>query len=258
MMIQPATTDKDNQKNYSRFIPSHDALIYCKISGSEDAPVLVLLHGNGEDLYIYNAQIRYFSQYFRIIAYDARAHGLSTRGVAPFNFYTFAIDLLAVLDTLKIDKAHIVGFSDGAITALHTALIAPERFSSMILLGANLNPQGIRWIPRLQILLKYAWLSLASQFSAEMREQKEIWGLMVHHPDLTIEEISQIKIPTLVVTGEKDMVSQRQNDEISNAITGSKRLIIPGGNHFWLFEQSDVFHQIIMDFLSRFVAIKGC
>ena len=239
-----------DQKNRSLEIPSGDALIHCEISGSEDAPALLLLHGNGEDHHIFHSQIRYFSQFFRTIAMDTRGHGQSTRGTAPFNFYAFADDLLATLDALQIDKAHIVGFSDGAITALHTALVAPERISSMVLLGVNCNAQGLRLIPRLLIRLAYIWLSLSSLFSAKMRRRKEIWGLMVHHPNLTIAEISRINVPTLVVTGEKDMACQRQNDEISRAIAGSQRLIIPNGDHFWWVKQPEALNQIVMDFCS--------
>jgi len=236
--------------NRSFYIPSGDALICCKISGRKDAPAMFLLHGNGEGFHVFNSQIRYFSQYYRTIAVDTRAHGLSSRGTAPFNFYTFAADLLAILDALNIDKAHIVGFSDGAIIALHTALIAPERISSMVLLGVNYNVKGIRWMPRLQIQLAYVYLLVASLFSAAMYQRKEIWGLMVHQPNLTIAELSQINIPTLVVTGEKDMVTQRHNDEISRAITGSKRLIIPRGDHFWMMKEPDLLNQIVMDFLN--------
>ena len=228
-----------------------DAVIHCEIAGNENAPALVLLHGNGEDLHIFDRQIRYFAQYYRAIAVDTRGHGQSTRGTAPLNFYTFADDLIAVLDELQIDKAHIVGFSDGAIIALHTALIAPERIASMVLLGANYNPKGIKLVPRLLILMIYACLSVASLFSVKMRRRKEIWGLMVCHPNLTIEEISRITVPTLVVTGENDMVSQRHNDEISRAISGSERMVIPGGNHFWMFKKPEKFNRLIMGFLQR-------
>ena len=235
-------------KSYSLKIPSGDALIHCEISGREDAPALLLLHGNGENLHVFDLQISYFSQYYRTIAVDTRGHGLSTRGTAPFNFYTFAADLIETLNTLQVERAHIVGFSDGAITALHTALIAPERISSMILLGVNCNPQGLRLIPRLLILLAYAGLSLASLFSATKRRRKEIWGLMVYQPNLTIAEISRIKTPTLVVTGENDMASQRQNDEISRAIAGSQRIIIPAGDHFWMFAKPKIFNRMVMEF----------
>ena len=141
----------EREANHTLDIPSGDTLIHCETAGPKDAPVLVLLHGNGEDLHIFDPQTNYLSQFYRTVAVDTRGHGRSTRGTASLNFYTFASDLLAVLDALLINKAHIVGFSDGAITALHVALTAPERIRSMMLLGVNYNPQGIRLIPRLQI-----------------------------------------------------------------------------------------------------------
>jgi len=232
-------------------IPISDAVIHCKIAGNKEAPVLILLHGNGEDLHIFDQQISYFSQYYRTIAIDTRGHGKSTRGTKPLNFHTFAADLVAVLDALQIEKVNIVGFSDGAITALHTALLAPERVSAMVLLGVNYNTKGLRLIPRLLVLCMYAFLSAASLFSAKKRKQKEIWGLMVYLPKLTIEEISQIKIPTLVITGEKDMVCQRHNNKLSNAIAGSQRLIIQGGDHFWMFKHPDVLNESVMKFFEK-------
>jgi len=235
----------------SHNIPLSDAVIHCEIAGDEEAPVLIFLHGNGEDLHIFDKQISYFSQYYRTIAIDTRGHGESSRGTKPLNFNTFATDLVGVLDALQIVKANIVGFSDGAITALHTALIAPERISSMVLLGANYNTKGILFKYRFSIWMTYLRLSAASFFSAKIRKRKEIWGLMVYQPNLTIKEISQIRIPTLIVTGERDMVCQRQNDEISEAIAGSQRLIIPDGSHFWMFKQPELLNKYIMEFLKK-------
>ena len=233
----------------SKHVVLNDALIYCEYTGDKEAPVIVFLHGNGEDLHIFDAQIRYFSPNFRVVAIDTRGHGKSTRGDSPLDFHTFADDLAYVFNALQIDKAHIVGFSDGAITALHFALTKPELVSSMILLGANYHPKGLRLMPRIQIRLYYVCLSIASLFSVKRRKQKEIWGLMVSQPQLTIKELSQITTPTLIIAGENDMVSQRHTNEIYHAITGSQRLIIPNGNHFWMFKQPEVFHQCIKDFL---------
>ena len=242
--LPPATSDSNS-------VMVGDALIHCRLSGRGNTHAIVFLHGNGEDLHIFDPQVRYFSQYYMTVAIDTRGHGQSTRGTAPFNFYTFAADLIAVLDALKIDQAHLVGFSDGAITALHAALIAPERIASMVLLGANYNSKGFRLITRLQIWLVYVWLSITSLFSAKIRKRKEIWGLMVYHPNLSLKEIIRINLPALIITGEHDLVSQRQNDEISQAITGSERLIIPHGNHFWMLKQPEVLNQCVMDFLQK-------
>ena len=235
-------------------INSGDALIYCQVSGRQAAPAIVWLHGNGEDLHLFDRQIEYFSKDYKMVAMDTRGHGQSTRGTAPFTFYTFAADLIAVLDALHIKKAHIVGFSDGAITALHTALMAPERVASMVLIGANYHTGGLRWKPRILILFTYIGLSLASLFSAKKRKRREIWGLMVHQPNLSIGALSKIDIPTLVMTGQNDLVSQRHNDEMSRAIAGSQRVIIPDGNHFWMSKRPDELYRHLTPFLQRITA----
>lgn len=251
MVVEKSKKQHSVSEPYAKDIDANDALIHCEISGREDAPVLVLLHGNGEDLYIFEPQIRFFSQHYKVVAIDTRGHGQSTRGTAPLNFHTFATDLVLVLDALCVAKAHIMGFSDGAIIAIHLALFASERISSMVLLGANYHTGGLRLFPWLYIRLIYVWLLVASLFSENARKRKEIWGLMIYQPNLTIGEISKIKVPTLVVTGENDMVSQRHNDKINQAIAGSQRLIIPGGDHFLAFKMPNIFNQYVMEFLQN-------
>jgi pimeloyl-ACP methyl ester carboxylesterase len=236
-------------ERYSCDIRLPDATIHCEIAGLDDAPALVFLHGNSEDLHIFDPQIRYFSQYYKIIAIDTRGHGKSTMGTVPFNFHTFAADLIAVMDALQIEKAHIVGFSDGANTALHVALIAPERILSMILLGPNYHPKGLKPIVRLQIKLAYIGLSFASLFSAKLNKRKKIWGLMVFHPNLTTKEIAKIIVYTLIIIGENDMVNQCHMDELHNAIARSKLLTVPDGDHFWMFQNPDMLNQYMMEFL---------
>lgn len=88
---------------------------------------LLLLHGNGENLDYFAHQIEYFSKFYRVIAVDTRGHGKSPLGDAPFTIRQFAEDLFAFMDTLRLPKAHILGFSDGANTALTFALKYPER-----------------------------------------------------------------------------------------------------------------------------------
>ena len=74
---------------------------------------LILLHGNGEDVSYFVHQMEPFSRHFRVIAVDTRGHGKTPRGEAPFTIRQFADDLLGFMDVHGIDKAHILGFSDG-------------------------------------------------------------------------------------------------------------------------------------------------
>ena len=239
-------------------ILSGDAQICGEIHGDEHLPCLILLHGNGEDLHYFDPQICYFRKSYRIIAIDSRAHGLSTRGTKPLDFHTMAEDTLAVLDALRVEQAHFLGFSDGANLALHVAIKAPHRIQSMILLGANYSPSGFRWDVWIQTRWMHYMLIAASFFSKKAKQKHEIWNLMVHHPKLTLAEIAQIQAPTLIITGEKDMVSQQENDEIHHAIVGSERVIIAGANHFLSSNRADEFNEIAARFLDSTSCVRNC
>ena len=88
---------------------------------------LILLHGNGNSSRYFKKQIRYFSAKFRVIAVDTRGHGKSPRGEGPFTMERFADDLKIFMEEMGIEKADILGFSDGANIALIFALRWPER-----------------------------------------------------------------------------------------------------------------------------------
>ncbi len=94
---------------------------------------LILLHGNGEDSSYFAEQIRCFSKTYRVIAVDTRGHGRTPRGTAPFTIRQFAEDLKGLMDRLKIEKAHILGFSDGGNIALVFALCYPQMVDHLIL-----------------------------------------------------------------------------------------------------------------------------
>ena len=105
---------------------------------------LVLLHGNGESHEYFARQMEPFSRAFRVLAPDTRGHGRSPRGEGAFTLRRFADDLYNFLRARGIERAHILGFSDGANIALYFALAHPEMVDHLILNGANLRPAGVR------------------------------------------------------------------------------------------------------------------
>ena len=105
---------------------------------------LILLHGNGEGSSYFVHQIEYFKDRYRVIAIDTRGHGQSPRGEKPFTIRQFAEDLHDFMDERGIDRAHILGFSDGGNIALVFALKYPERVDHLILNGANLDASGVK------------------------------------------------------------------------------------------------------------------
>ncbi|HEY6573120.1 MAG TPA: alpha/beta hydrolase, partial [Candidatus Eisenbacteria bacterium] len=79
---------------------------------------------------------------YRAVLIDSRGHGRSTRDARPYKYELMASDVLAVMDALHLEKAAIVGWSDGACTALILAMKAPERVAGVFFFGCNMDPIG--------------------------------------------------------------------------------------------------------------------
>ena len=209
---------------------------------------LILLHGNGENVDYFVGQMDAFAQYFHVYALDTRGHGKTPRGTAPFTIRQFADDLLAFLDARSIDKAHLLGFSDGGNIAMVFALKYPERVNKLILDGANLDAKGVKRSIQIPIEIGYRFAKLFAKKSEEARKNAEMLGLMVNDPNVRPEELSAIKAETLVMAGTKDMIKDDHTRLIARSIPDS-RLVILEGDHFIANKCPDAFNRAVLDFL---------
>lgn len=204
---------------------------------------LILLHGNGENSSYFVHQLEHFSAKYRVIAIDTRGHGASPRGDAPFSIAQFSEDLKSFMDLQAIEKAHILGFSDGGNIALTFALKYPEYVLKLILNGANLNPKGVKASVQLPVVLGYHIARLLGG-----TEKAELLGLMVNEPNFTPDDLKRLKIPTLVIAGKRDMIKDSHTRLIARSIEGSKLAIIEG-DHFIANKNADKFNKAVEDFL---------
>lgn len=209
---------------------------------------LILLHGNGEDVHYFEHQMAPFAQHFRVIAVDMRGHGKTPRGEAPFTIRQFAEDLLAFMDRLSIEKAHILGFSDGGNIAMVFAMTHPERVEKLILDGANLDASGVKKTIQIPIEIGYRIAKLCARKKPEARRKAELLGLMVHDPDVKPEELAAIQRPTLVLAGDKDMIKESHTRLIAHSIPGAELAIIQG-SHFVANQNPEAFNEAVLRFL---------
>ena len=211
---------------------------------------LILLHGNGEDGSYFAHQMEPFSRHFRVIALDTRGHGKTPRGEAPFTIRQFAEDLLGFMDAHGIDRADLLGFSDGGNIAMVFALTHPERVNRLILNGANLDASGVKRSVQVPIEIGYRIAKLFANKSPEARKNAEMLGLMVHDPNVKPEELSRIQAPTLVIAGDKDMIKESHTRLIAAHVPGSELVILPG-NHFIADKAPEAFNQAVLQFLLK-------
>lgn len=211
---------------------------------------LLLLHGNGESLEYFEHQIAYFSKKYRVIAIDTRGHGKSPRGEAPFTIRQFAEDLKGFMDQREIEKAHILGFSDGGNIALTFALKYPGRVEHLILNGANLEPSGVKAFVQLPIVLGYHMVSLFAKKSPEARKHAELLGLMVKEPQIRPEELKTLNVRTLVIAGTKDMIRESHTRLIYESLPDAELKILPG-DHFIANKEPEAFNAAVEQFLRQ-------
>ena len=211
---------------------------------------LILLHGNGENCSYFKGQTGMFSKSYHVYALDTRGHGKTPRGDKPFTIRQFADDLLEFMDGHQIEKAHLLGFSDGANIAMIFALKYPDRVDRLILNGANLNPKGVKRSTQIPIEIGY---KIANRFAAKSdsaRLNAEMLGLMVNDPNVEPEELKEIKAPTLVIAGTNDMIKEEHTRLIAESIPGSE-LVFLKGDHFIAGKHPEEFNRAVLEFLDR-------
>ncbi len=213
-------------------------------------PPLLLLHGNGEDGGYFVRQTEYFSRHYTVYALDTRGHGQSPRGAGPFTMARFAQDLLDFMDEQKLERAHLLGFSDGGNIALTFALLHPERVDRLVLNGANLDPGGVKPVIQIPIVLGYRLASLFAGRSPEARLHAEILGLMVNEPRIPPEALKELRLPVLVIAGTRDMIREAHTRMIAGALPDSRLVLIPG-DHFIAARNPEAFNQAVEAFLNE-------
>lgn len=209
---------------------------------------LILLHGNGGNSTYFEKQLEYFSKEYRVIAVDTRGHGQSPRGRAPFTIRQFAEDLKLFMDRMGIEKAHLLGFSDGGNVALCFALKYPERIDKLILNGANLNAKGVKRSVQLPIEIGYCIAKMFANKSAEAGRHAEMLGLMVNEPNIKEEQLKQMTVPTLVIAGTRDMIKESHIRKMYENLPNA-RLAVIEGDHFIANKRAETFNKEVEDFL---------
>lgn len=209
---------------------------------------LIQLHGNGESCDYFEHQMSYFATGFRVIAIDTRGHGQSPRGGKPFTIKQFAEDLHGFMDEHGIEKAILLGFSDGGNIALEFALQYPDRVEKLILNGANLFPSGVKSRYQWPIEIGYRIAKLFSKKSEKAKQNTEMLGLMVNEPHIDPAELARLTMPVLVVAGTRDMIKESHTRLIYKSLPNAQLAILEG-DHFVANKNAEVFNKVVEEFL---------
>lgn len=195
---------------------------------------MILLHGNGGNSSSFFYVTYHFAKTRRVINVDTRGHGCTPKGDKPFTLVQFAEDLKDFMDGMSIEKADLVGYSDGGNIAMLFAMSYPERVNSMVLGGANMFPDGLekkdlKWIMRSYKKAKRALRRNPQNEKA--RETYDLMSLMVHEPSISPDELASLDVPTLVLVGSHDAIKPEHSQLIADSIKGARLVTVKGGHN---------------------------
>ncbi|EOQ70827.1 3-oxoadipate enol-lactonase [Acinetobacter pittii] len=242
--------------------------------GLKDAPALVLSNSLGTDHGMWQPQIDELKSHFNVITYDTRGHGESDV-ISDTTLQNLAEDVVDILDTLNIEKAHFCGISMGGITGLWLGIHHPERFLTITVANSAAKiGQAEAWLIRaesveqngLAELVKTThtrWFSEKFDYQHNVVAQTTIQSLAntpvqgyanacraLAHADLR-DELAQIQIPVLLIAGTEDPVTTVADAEfIQNAVKNSQLAKLEA-SHLSNIEQPQRFTQELTRFIQQ-------
>ncbi len=229
-------------------------------SSARGEPV-ILLHGGLANANYWGNQVRALQAHYRVIVMDSRGHGRSTRNAEPYGYDLMAGDVVALMDFLKIPKAAIVGWSDGAILGLDIAMTHPERVSKLFAFAANSDPSGVADIANSPVFnafiaraeKEYEKLSpTPGEYKAFLAQITKMWETQ---PNWTADDLKRIAVPTWIVDADHDEAIKRENTEFMAAnIPDAGLLLQPEVSHFSFIQDPDQFTADVLHFLQH---VKG-
>ena len=232
------------------------------VTGPEDAPVVVLSSSMGADLRMWDGVVDALSEHFRVVRYDTRGHGRSPATPGPYSMDDLADDVVALLDTLRVERAHLVGLSLGGMTGLRLAARDPGRVDRLVLLcTAAFLETGPGYTERAAQVRAHGTASVAEgvvgrwftpSYLAEHPDVRahheamcaatsvegyagscEAIAAMDLRPDLPL-----VQAPTLAIAGADDPATPpRYLREIADGVPDGRLVVVPDAAHLAVAQQ---------------------
>jgi len=247
-----------------------------ELNGEAGAPVAVLSHSLGSSMAMWETQMDALLAHYRVLRYDTRGHGKTQAPTGPYSFDLLADDALALMDALRLEKAHWVGLSMGGMIGQAVALNHPDRLTSLALCdtAASLPPDSQAvWTERIRTAREKG---LAHLVEGTMERWFTPPFLSLNPPEVIrireiflttpvegyvgcseairslgyLERLHEIDIPTLILVGSEDQGTPVSASEaMKERIRMARLCVIPSAAHLSNIEQAGIFNRELLAFL---------
>ena len=192
---------------------------------------------------------------FKVFAYDRTGHGRTANQKGSFHFNFQTKELIAFLEDVVKEPAHLIGISDGANIALMAAIARPELIRSVVSIGGNTTASQIR--------MKFGKPEVSAESQAEhdrispdhpselIKKVATAFKVWKSEPSIAITKLAKIKCPVLVLAGDDDVISAKESEKIYQAIANARLAIVPGASHAVIKEKTELVQALLKDFYAN-------
>jgi pimeloyl-ACP methyl ester carboxylesterase len=231
-------------KRSTNFLDIGDAQIAYRESGS--GPVLILLHGNSESKAIFAACQTVHFKDFHTFALDSRGHGETRSQDERYSIGGYADDVIAFCKAKGIDKACVIGYSDGGNIALFLAKKDPGRFEKIAALSPNTKASGtVDWALKT--------FKFMSKVMGMLGDRKGVmrFDLMLNDIGLSDADLASIHANLRILYAEHDLIKESHILEIARLVPGAALKKIMRCNHMNILEQPATIADLREYFLAK-------
>jgi 3-oxoadipate enol-lactonase len=248
--------------------------LHSVVDGPDGAPVLVLGSSIGTSTALWEPQVPALARRFRVVRYDHRGHGRSPVPPGPYELADLGGDVVALLDRLGVQRAHLGGLSLGGMVAMWVAAHAPERVDRLALVctSAKLGPPAL-WAGRAAAVRTGGMAAIAEPVVARwfphgypddamVDRMREV--LLATPPEgyaaccaaievMDLEPVlPTIAAPTLVIAGGEDPATPPEHAErIAAAVPGARLAIVDGAAHLANLSHPEELTRLLRSFLDE-------
>ena len=245
-----AAIDYGNNAKVGKFITTRGIKMYYETYGQGEP--LLMIHGNGGSISAFKYQIGFFQKHYKVIVADSRAQGKTIDYGEVLNYEMMAEDMNALLDSLHIASANVIGWSDGGINGLLLAIHHPEKVNKLVISGANLipddsvlDPQGVAFIADAKKEL------MAAKQDASIKNTLKLINMMALEPHIPTTDLQKIKCPVLVIGGDADVIKPSHTVQIFENIPQANLWILPFSGHATMQRSKEEFNSKVFAFFQK-------
>jgi pimeloyl-ACP methyl ester carboxylesterase len=220
---------------------------------SKRGEALVILHGGlSHSEKVKKYLLPAVKREFKVFAYDRTGHGRTANQKGSFHFNFQTKELIAFLEDVVKEPAHLIGWSDGANIALLAAISRPELVRSVVAIGGNTTAAQVRLkigkpqvSPEAQADHDRVSPDPGSELIKKVSAAFKVWK---SEPNISQAQLAKIKCPVLVLAGDDDVISAKESEKIYQAITNARLAIVPGSSHSVVKEKTNLVQALLKDF----------